>query len=57
MSHAVTIQEPLSNPNNYECAGKLKAGPPELGSEEQQVQYTISCDGPITGYALETKSR
>jgi hypothetical protein len=49
------VQEPLSNPNNYECIGNLKAGAPELGSEEQQVQYTISCDGPITGYQLETQ--
>ena len=55
-SHAaVQIQEPLSNPNNYECAGKLKAGPPELGSTEQQVEYKFACDGPITGYQLETQ--
>jgi hypothetical protein len=49
------VEEPLSNPNNYECAGKLTAGAPELGSSEQQVQYTFECDGPITGYQLETQ--
>ena len=54
VSHAA-VQEPLSDFNNYECAGKIKAGPPELGSSEQQVQYTISCDGPITGYQLQTQ--
>ena len=53
-SHAA-VEEPLSNPNNYECAGSLKAGPPELGSSEQQVEYKISCDGPITGFQLETQ--
>jgi hypothetical protein len=53
-SHAA-IQEPLSDFNNYECTGHTQAGPPELGSSEQQVQYTISCDGPITGYQLETQ--
>jgi hypothetical protein len=43
------------NPNEYNCVGLTKAGPPELGSEEQQVQYTFYCDGPITGYQLQTQ--
>ena len=41
-----------ANPNNYTCSGLIKAGPPEVGSEEQQVQYTFYCNGPITGYQL-----
>jgi hypothetical protein len=31
------------------------AGPPELGSEEQQVQYTFDCNGAITGYQLQSQ--
>jgi len=43
------------NPNNYTCKGLVRAGQPEVGNEEQQVQYTFYCDGPITGYQLETQ--
>jgi hypothetical protein len=44
-----------ANPNNYTCAGLTKAGAPEVGSEEQQVQYTFFCNGPITGYQLQAQ--
>lgn len=44
-----------SNPNNYSCLGAIKAGTPEEGSEEQQVQYSFYCDGPITGYQLQSQ--
>jgi hypothetical protein len=43
------------NPNEYTCVGQLAAGQPELGSDEQQVQYTFYCDGPITGYQLQSQ--
>lgn len=43
------------NPNNYQCFGHTAAGPPEVGSIEQQVQYTISCSGPISGYQLQAQ--
>jgi hypothetical protein len=43
------------NPNEYSCLGLLEAGQPELGSEEQQVKYTFYCDGPITGYQLQSQ--
>ncbi len=42
------------NPNNYQCRGHIQAGKPEAGSEEQQVEYDFACDGPITGYQLES---
>jgi hypothetical protein len=42
------------SPNDLHCIGHISAGTPELGSEEQQVRYTFYCDGPITGYQLET---
>jgi hypothetical protein len=44
-----------TNPNNYSCLGSLAAGKPEVGSEEQQVQYTFYCTGPITGYQLQAQ--
>jgi hypothetical protein len=44
-----------SNPNNYSCIGSITAGVPEEGSEEQQVKYTFYCDGPITGYQLQSQ--
>ncbi len=44
-----------SNPNNYSCFGQIGAGPPEAGSEEQQVQYSFYCDGAITGYQVQTQ--
>jgi hypothetical protein len=44
-----------ANPNNYTCAGLIRAGQPEAGSEEQQVQYTFFCNGPITGYQLQAQ--
>lgn len=44
-----------SNPNNYNCLGNINSGQPEAGSEEQHVKYTFYCDGPITGYQLQTQ--
>lgn len=43
------------DPNDYQCAGHISAGAPEVGSTEQQVRYTFSCDGPITGYQLQSQ--
>ena len=43
------------NPNNYNCIGKIAAGEPEAGNEEQQVQYAFYCNGPITGYQLQSQ--
>ena len=43
------------NPNNYSCLGSIAAGSAEEGSEEQQVQYKFYCDGPITGYQLQSQ--
>jgi hypothetical protein len=44
-----------SNPNNYNCLGTIKGGTPEEGSEDQQVKYSFYCDGPITGYQVQTQ--
>jgi hypothetical protein len=44
-----------SNPNNYTCLSQISAGASEVGSDEQHVQYVFYCDGPITGYQLETQ--
>ncbi len=42
------------SPNDLNCIGHISIGTPELGSEEHQVRYTFYCNGPITGYQLET---
>jgi hypothetical protein len=44
-----------TNPNNDNCIGSIEAGQPEAGSEEQQVQYSFYCNGPITGYQLSAQ--
>jgi hypothetical protein len=44
-----------SNPNNYSCLGSLAPGTPEVGSDEQQVTYVFYCNGPITGYQLQSQ--
>ena len=44
-----------SNPNNYNCLGSTSAGKPEAGSDEQQVQYTFYCNGPVTGYQVQSQ--
>jgi hypothetical protein len=44
-----------SNPNQYSCLGQVKGGQPEPGNEEQAVQYSFYCNGPITGYQLESQ--
>jgi hypothetical protein len=41
-----------TDPNDYTCTGRISAGEPEPGSEEQQVKYTFTCNGPITGYQV-----
>ena len=43
------------NANNYNCIGSTAAGEPEAGNEEQQVQYSFYCNGPITGYQLQSQ--
>jgi hypothetical protein len=50
MSHAEE-----TNPNNYNCLGHLAAGTPEPGSDEQQVGYVFYCNGPVTGYQLQSQ--
>lgn len=42
------------NANGLNCLGHISAGTPEPGSSEQQVRYTFYCNGPITGYSLES---
>jgi hypothetical protein len=44
-----------SNPNNYNCLGSTSAGQAEEGSEEVQVAYTFYCNGPITGYQVQSQ--
>ena len=43
------------DPNNYTCAGHIQKGAAEQGVAGTQVKYQFSCDGPISGYQLETE--
>jgi hypothetical protein len=52
-SHAEAPVE--GDPNDYQCTGHISVGAPEVGSTEQQVRYTFSCDGAITGYQLQAQ--
>lgn len=42
-----------SNPNDYECAGRLSAG--SEGGEGTPVQYQFKCNGQLTGYQVQTQ--
>jgi hypothetical protein len=43
------------DPNNYTCDGHIERGVAESGVSGTQVEYQFSCDGPITGYQIETE--
>jgi hypothetical protein len=43
------------DPNNYTCTGHVQKGAAETGVTGRQVEYAFSCDGPITGYSIETE--
>ena len=44
-----------SNPNNYSCLGSINPSAPEAGSEDHPVKYHFYCNGPITGYQIQTQ--
>lgn len=57
VSSAVAVEEEGAkegNANGLNCLGHISAGVAEPGSSEQQVRYTFYCNGPITGYSLES---
>jgi hypothetical protein len=43
------------DPNNYTCSGHILKGDPEPGVTGTQVKYEFYCDGPITGYSIQTE--
>jgi hypothetical protein len=43
------------DPNNYTCSGHIEKGDAEPGVTGTQVKYEFYCDGPITGYSIETE--
>lgn len=55
LSTVAHADEGAGDPNDYSCRGGVQAGAPEVGSSEQQVQYTFLCSGPITGYQLQAQ--
>jgi hypothetical protein len=43
------------DPNNYTCYGHIQGGKIESGVSGTEVEYQFSCNGPITGYQIETE--
>jgi hypothetical protein len=43
------------DPNNYSCFGHIQKGAAEAGVTGTQIEYQFACDGPITGYSIETE--
>jgi hypothetical protein len=43
------------DPNNYTCSGHVQKGAAEPGVTGTQVKYEFYCDGPITGYSIQTE--
>jgi hypothetical protein len=54
-STGATGATPSDDPNNYSCYGHIEKGAAESGVTGTQVEYQFSCDGPITGYQIETE--
>lgn len=53
LAGAATSQAEPPTPNS--CSGTITGGEKEPGSEGTAVRYKFSCNGPITGYQLQTK--
>jgi hypothetical protein len=43
-----------TNANNYDCRGSITKGAFDADLGETEVVYSIACNGPITGYQLQT---
>ncbi len=46
---------PSDDPNSYSCAGHIQKGTAEQGVAGSQVESQFSCDGPISGYQIDTE--
>ncbi|MGA2469372.1 MAG: hypothetical protein ABSG64_01610 [Solirubrobacteraceae bacterium] len=50
-----TAKTASADPNDYTCNGYIKAGTAEPGTPGKQVVYDFACNGPITGYQIDTE--
>jgi hypothetical protein len=55
LATAASSQAQEGDPNAYECSGSIGPGRAEPASEGTAVRYKFSCNGPITGYQLESQ--
>ncbi len=55
LATAASGQAEPASPNNYACNGSIKAGEAEPGAEGTPVNYEFHCNGPITGYQLQSQ--
>ncbi len=44
-------------PTPNSCSGTITGGEKEAGSEGTAVRYKFSCDGPITGYQIQSRAQ
>lgn len=51
---ASTKAPAASNANNYDCHGSITKGVVDKDLGETEVVYSLACNGPITGYQLQT---
>jgi hypothetical protein len=51
---APAASQAVSNPDNYNCWGHTQKGQPLPGDTDAQVKYVFACDGPITGYQIQS---
>lgn len=50
----VPTAQAVSNPDDYNCWGHTQKGQPLPGDSDAQVSYVFACDGPITGYQIQS---
>lgn len=55
LAAAASSRAEEGDPNAYGCSGSIAGGHAEPGSEGTAVRYKFSCNGPITGYQLESQ--
>jgi hypothetical protein len=48
-------QPSAADANDYTCVGHLGNGKPEPGATGTQVRYSFICNGPITGYQVQSQ--
>ena len=51
---APAAAQAVRHPDNYHCWGHTQKGRPLPGDSDAQVSYVFACEGPITGYQVQS---